>query len=95
MPRLIFTISFSVFSSKSLLHSQEAGYKLVHVYMHGHVVAVREMVGLLNFLVHVMQSSRNVLQPHKKGPWAMHFTLGSNRGWADIQGSNTMLYKVH
>ena len=22
--------------------------------------------------------------PMKEGPWAMHFTYGSNRGWADI-----------
>ena len=27
----------------------------------------------------------------KKGPWAAHLTLGSDRGWADIRGINIIL----
>ena len=30
----------------------------------------------------------------KKGPWAVHLTLCSNRGWADIAGINTGHYKT-
>ena len=25
----------------------------------------------------------------RKGPWVVHLTLGSNRGWTDIAGINT------